>query len=127
MGHVVATTPEGKVKQKVKAVLKKHGVWYFMPVPCGYGLAGVPDFICCVQGKFLGIETKAPGKAKSLTKHQAACHRAIRQSGGEVVVVDNADKIDIIIQTMIEGDGDGEAGRLRGSLCPNNSKKGGVG
>lgn len=30
-----------------------------MPIGSGYGNAGVPDFICNVNGKFLAIEAKA--------------------------------------------------------------------
>jgi len=30
-----------------------------MPIGSGYGNAGVPDFICNVNGKFLAVEAKA--------------------------------------------------------------------
>lgn len=56
-------TPEGNVKAKVKEYLKSLGddLWYFMPVPFGYGIKGIPDFVCCYHGHFIGIETKAKG------------------------------------------------------------------
>jgi hypothetical protein len=54
-------TPEAKVKAKVKALLAKHKVYYFMPATHGYGSSGVPDIVACMQGKFIGIETKANG------------------------------------------------------------------
>ena len=63
-------TPEGKVKDAVKKVLKKHGIWYFMPMQNGFGVVGVPDFICCFNGAFLGVETKAPGKREQTTPNQ---------------------------------------------------------
>ena len=56
-------TPEAKVKAKVKALLAKHKVYYFMPATHGYGSSGVPDIVACMQGKFIGIETKANGGA----------------------------------------------------------------
>jgi hypothetical protein len=54
-------TPESKVKAKVKALLAKYKVYYFMPATHGYGSSGVPDIVACMQGKFIGIETKANG------------------------------------------------------------------
>jgi hypothetical protein len=30
-----------------------------MPIGTGYGNAGVPDFLCCVNGRFVAIEAKA--------------------------------------------------------------------
>lgn len=55
------TTPEGKLKAKVKAFLKERGAYFFMPVPSGYGTPTL-DFIGCYKGRFFAIETKAPGK-----------------------------------------------------------------
>jgi hypothetical protein len=55
------STPESKVKAKVKALLAKYKVYYFMPATHGYGSSGVPDIVACMQGKFIGIETKAKG------------------------------------------------------------------
>lgn len=54
-------TPEGKVKEKVKRLLKKYGAYYHMPVMNGMG-APTLDFVCCYHGFFIAIETKAPGK-----------------------------------------------------------------
>lgn len=57
----MATTPEAKVKAKIKAILKTHNVYYAMPMGTGYGNSGVPDFLCCVNGYFIAIEAKANG------------------------------------------------------------------
>ena len=56
-------TPEGKVKAKIKKILKEHNIWYAMPHGAGYGDAGIPDFLCCMppDGKFIAIEAKANG------------------------------------------------------------------
>lgn len=54
-------TPEGKVKEKVKRLLKKYGCYQFWPVQSGYG-APTLDCLACAFGHFIGIETKAPGK-----------------------------------------------------------------
>lgn len=55
-------TPEGYLKDLIKKELKKiPGCFYYMPVPGGYGMTTV-DFLCCINGRFVAIETKAPGK-----------------------------------------------------------------
>lgn len=55
------TTPEKKVKDKVKKLLTEHGAYYFMPATGGYGKSGVPDIVACIKGRFVGIECKANG------------------------------------------------------------------
>ena len=87
-------TPEGKVKDAVKKVLKKHGVWYFMPMQNGFGVVGIPDFICCFHGIFLGVETKAPGKREQTTPNQDRVLREIKEHGGYTVVVDDAKQLE---------------------------------
>ena len=49
---------EADVKKRVKQILKELGAWWYMPVPTGYGVQGIPDFIVCHYGLFIGIETK---------------------------------------------------------------------
>ena len=82
----MAQTPEKAVKAKVKAVLESEGVYYFMPPANGYGRAGVPDVIACVNGKFLAIECKANGNKP--TALQVREIEAIRAANGVAVVVD---------------------------------------
>jgi Holliday junction resolvase len=89
----MAQTPEAKVKEKIKKILKEHGVWYAMPMGTGYGNSGVPDFLCCVKGKFLAIEAKA-GKGVP-TALQEKNMRDIRVAGGEALVI-NEDNIETL-------------------------------
>lgn len=86
-------TPEGRVKEAVKKALKKHDIWYFMPSANGYGKVGVPDFICCWGGKFLAIETKAPGKLDNLTANQKIQIDLISQAKGIAIVVDDIEQL----------------------------------
>lgn len=81
----MASTPEAKVKEKIKKILKEHGVYYAMPMGTGYGNSGVPDFLCCVNGKFLAIEAKA-GKGIP-TALQEKNLRDIKVAGGIALVV----------------------------------------
>lgn len=94
----MAQTPEGAVKDAIKAWLKAHGVWYFMPVSNGMGSMGIPDFVCCWNGRFLGIEAKAPGKrgnVSALQQHQIAC---IHQAGGAAIVVDDVAQLEPLLE-----------------------------
>lgn len=85
----MATTPEGKVKAAVKKVLQARDIWYFMPMQNGFGVVGIPDFICCWRGQFLAIETKAPGKRKDTTPNQDRRIQEIIDHGGWAIVVDD--------------------------------------
>lgn len=91
----MATTPEGKVKDAVKKWLKARGVWYYMPIKgVAFGVNGIPDFICCWNGKFLAIETKAPGKRNQTTANQDARIEEIRAAKGWALVVDDVKQLD---------------------------------
>jgi len=81
----MATTPEAKVKAKIKAILKAHNIYYAMPIGTGYGNSGVPDFLCCVNGKFLAIEAKA-GKGQA-TALQLKNLEAINAAGGYTCII----------------------------------------
>jgi len=84
----MALTPEGRIKAKVVKILREEGVYYFFPATHGYGRSGVPDVICCVAGKFLGIECKAgANKPTALQVHEI---EQIRSAGGVAVVVNEA-------------------------------------
>jgi hypothetical protein len=55
-----------------------------MPVQTGYGAPAL-DFLLCVRGKFIAIETKAPGK--KLTPLQETTKAQIEAAGGLVLEV----------------------------------------
>lgn len=82
----MAKTPEGIVKEKVTALLKREDVYYFFPATHGYGRSGVPDIVACVNGWFLAIECKANGNKP--TALQVREIERIRARGGVAVVVD---------------------------------------
>jgi hypothetical protein len=89
----MATTPEGKVKAKVKKLFAQFGteLYYFMPVQCGYGSVGL-DFHCCYRGVAFAVETKA-GKGQNhsagkITARQKATIAAMQRASMTVFVVD---------------------------------------
>jgi hypothetical protein len=96
-------TPEGKVKAAVKKYLQAQGVWFWMPVSNGMGQVGIPDFICCYNGTFLAIETKAPGKLSNVTANQQRVIDEIKTHGGLALVVDSVDSLIPTIE-FLKGD-----------------------
>ena len=89
----MASTPEKKVKDKVVKILKANGVYYFFPATFGMGRSGVPDIICCFQGRFLAIECKAGNnKPTALQERELS---AIAEAGGDAFVI-NENNIPVI-------------------------------
>lgn len=89
----MAQTPEAKVKAAVKKLLKSRDIWYYLPMQNGMGVVGIPDFICCWEGTFLAIETKAPGKRKNVTANQKRRIDEIHAAGGHALVIDDVSQL----------------------------------
>ena len=73
-------TPEGYVKSDVRKYLKSIGAYFFSNTTFGYGASGQPDICCCIRGRFVGLELKAPEKEP--TTLQMARIKEIRRNGG---------------------------------------------
>ncbi len=73
-------TPEAAVKQKVRRLLDALQIYYFFPPANGYGRAGIPDVIGCINGRFVAIECKA-GKNKTTALQDRELAR-IQDAGG---------------------------------------------
>lgn len=86
-------TPEAKVKKKVKDILTKVNCYYFCPATGGYGKSGVPDFVVCFQGHFIGIECKA-GNNKPTALQQNEM-RKIELNEGSVCVINEDNVADL--------------------------------
>jgi hypothetical protein len=73
-----------------------------MPVPTGYGRRGPGDFICCANGKFLSIETKAPDGEE--TELQEEDTKMVRKSKGIKIIIkmDNLHSLELIIHKLLE-------------------------
>lgn len=104
----MAQTPEGRVKDKVKAYLKSIGAWYYMPVSNGMGRVGCPDILVCWEGRFLAFETKAPGKRQRTTPNQDREIEGIRRAYGLALVVDDVEQVKEAIAAIERGEDYGE-------------------
>jgi hypothetical protein len=83
-------TPESYQKKKVRNYLSAIGAYRFSPVQMGIGSSTLDD-LCCIAGRFVGIEYKAEGKAP--TPRQLLTMTQIREAGGLAIWGDDADKI----------------------------------
>lgn len=77
---------ERTIKAAVKKRLTELGAYQFWFVPFGMGDTTV-DCLGCYQGRFFGIETKAPGKLPTL--RQKFTLERIKAAGGLVFVIDS--------------------------------------
>ena len=80
----MASTPENLVKKNVRKLLDELKIYHFMPPANGFGRAGIPDIIGCMDGQFIAIECKA-GKGTT-TALQSRELNAILNSGGTVFI-----------------------------------------
>lgn len=90
-------TPEAKVKKKVRALLEMYGAYYAMPATGGYGASGVPDFLVCHHGRFIGIECKANGGKP--TALQLANMKRIELAEGTAIVI-NEDNLNDLVKLL---------------------------
>jgi hypothetical protein len=77
---------EAAVKRALKKRLQELGVYWFMPVQRGLGAATL-DFLVCYKGRFIAIETKAPGEKP--TPRQRVVMTQMREAGATVIVIDS--------------------------------------
>ena len=89
----MATTPEGKIKNKLDKMLKYEKVWYYSPQAGPFGRAGVPDRVDILGGQFIGIECKAD-RTKKPTALQLKCMQEIEDAGGKCFVVCDDESIE---------------------------------
>lgn len=95
----MASTPESKVKAAVVKLLKARGVYYFFPATHGYGRSGVPDVVCCVNGKFVAFECKAgKNEPTELQKREIT----LIQTAKGIAAVIRESNIDLVEQILKE-------------------------
>jgi hypothetical protein len=90
-------TPEGKIKDKVKRLLKRLKVYFHMPVMNGMGSPTL-DFVCCAWGFYFAIETKAPKEWP--TDRQKITMKEISEAGGFVFVVRDDESLLLLEATL---------------------------
>ncbi len=94
----MAGTPEGKIKKLVKDLILEFAeqvdvgdyscntIKAYWPVPAGMGESDL-DCIICYYGRYIAVETKAPGKKP--TPRQEYCIARTQAAGGMTFVIDS--------------------------------------
>jgi len=94
-----ATTPEGKVKAKVREIFKTLGVHYTHIPANQFSKGGAPDYVCCVNGYYLAVEVKT---TKGTMSELQKIERDSTQKAKGVYVVINEDNLPALTAIITE-------------------------
>lgn len=83
----MTTQPEARISQAILKALKVAGVFAFKVHGGPNQMAGLPDILTCVEGRFVGLEVKTPHKRSNVSERQKYVRDLIIASGGTSVVV----------------------------------------
>lgn len=84
--------PEARLSRQIMTALRARGIFCFKVHGTELVMAGLPDIIACVDGKFVALETKMPAKRANTSARQDFVHSQIRSAGGIVEVVTSVDE-----------------------------------
>lgn len=93
----MAETPEGRVKRKIKELLKLHKAYFTMPVMTGMATNGTADFAVCHRGRYAAVEAKA-GKGVP-SELQWVRLQEVMASGGSAMVI-NENNLSVLEQWL---------------------------
>jgi hypothetical protein len=90
---------EKDLKRDCVKLIKDRGGWA-RSIPSGPLGAGFPDFMFFYRGYGGGLETKLPGKEKTLTKIQANTLKEIKNNGGIAMVITDKRQVTAILNAI---------------------------
>lgn len=90
---------EAALSKKIAKRIRDRGGWA-RKIPGGPTGAGLPDIVACYRGYGLWIETKLPGKEKTLTTLQKLTLDAICAAGGIARMVVSVQEVDRILDKI---------------------------
>lgn len=89
----MATKPESRLQRKIQqAIADEFGGWFKKIHGNQFQGAGIPDLIGTINGLFIAIEVKIPGKERTITPIQAATIKKIKEAGGIAFVTTSVDE-----------------------------------
>lgn len=94
------TQAESKLSGRIIDDLLKQGIFAFKVHGSAYMVAGLPDIIACVDGHFVGLETKMPAKRNNVSEIQKLRHAQIKHAGGIAEVVCGPKEAGAIIERV---------------------------
>jgi len=90
---------EKSIENKIKRLLASRGAYFFKHFGCNFSTAGVPDLICCVNGRFIAIEVKAPNGR--LSEIQKIHIQRIIEAGGIAIVAQSVEEVEHCLNYLI--------------------------
>lgn len=79
--------PESRLTKKILTALREIPASWWVKIPGGAFLSGIPDILGCVRGHFYALEVKSPETGHGVTALQALTIDAINAAGGTARVV----------------------------------------
>lgn len=92
--------PEGRIGKRIRAYLEELGC-FVVKIHGGdnpFQEAGLPDYLVCYRGYFIGLEVKQPGEEPS--KAQLAVGRRITNSLGAFATVSSVEDVDRLLRRL---------------------------
>jgi hypothetical protein len=84
-------TPEGMLKASIRQLLDTVGIFHYNAWGGPMSPKGVPDLICCQDGRMIGIEVKT--KTGRLSPEQEVFIKRINDAGGLAFVARDLDTV----------------------------------
>lgn len=88
-------------ENKIKKYLKSKNIFYVKYFGCAFTRAGVPDLLCCVNGRFVAIEVKSTIGSTSLLQEETI--KEIQSAGGIAIIThpENFNELKKIIENLL--------------------------
>lgn len=83
---------EADLSKKMALLIRTRGGWA-RKIAGGPSQAGLSDIMACYRGHFISIETKLPGKERTVTVLQRKTLDAVKAAGGIGVVCTTAQQV----------------------------------
>lgn len=84
---------ETPLQQAIRGYLFEQGIYCFKVHGSAMMEPGIPDIIACMNGKFLGIESKRTGAKNEQSEQQKVHERNIKKSNGVYLLVDSLQEV----------------------------------
>ena len=90
---------ENRLQAKILKFLRSLKIYVVKIIVCND--TGVADLLCCVKGKFVAIEVKAPGKIANTSEKQKHHQKMVIDAGGISFVADSLEKVEEEIKKLM--------------------------
>lgn len=84
---------EKAIETKIKAFLTSKNIYWFKVHGSAFMPPGIPDLVCCWNGRFLGIEIKRTGAKNEQSDAQKVHERNIKKAGGIYLLVESLEEV----------------------------------